>query len=253
MCSSHQSRIGLTIDDIHIISDQILSNQSQAESRTSQQLKEHSRLLTNILSSQSSIHNLLSTTTQPRAWFQSAMMCANEQSAGCVVQIQASHYQRSPCAVHCKCFCHMIKTVRSPASLKQLIGTLLIGYSGCPVRIGTSRGCTEASCLSRMTFQARVFYLFPSWFVAKSLIMGLTVQSLSEVNVSLKVLRIVPAGSEIFRLANLNDVDGLKSLLSRGLASPLDVDSNNYTAILVRLYFLSVSNMSGQVPVRNTL
>ena len=79
--------------------------------------------------------------------------------------------------------------------------------------------------------------------------MGLTVQSLSEVNVSLKVLRIVPLGSEIFRLTSLNDVDGLKSLLSRGLASPLDVDSKNLTAIWVRFNFLTFPSMLDQVLV----
>ena len=83
--------------------------------------------------------------------------------------------------------------------------------------------------------------------------MGFTIQSIGEISVSLKVLRIVPVGSEIFRLSNLNDVDGLKFLFSRGLASPLDVNTENQPAIWVRFYFLAVSNIPDQVLVQRIL
>ena len=217
-----------------MISDQIQSNQSLAKDRTAQQLNEHSRLLTHILGSQSSLHHILSTTTQSQVGTQRATISPSEQSVCRVIQIKASYHQRWPCTAYCKCTCHKVKTFQSPALLKRIIGTLFIKYSGYPACMGTPQRCTDADCVSQITFQTTVYYLFPSWFIAKAFILGLTTQSLGEISGSLKVQRIVPDGSEAFRLAQLGSVDGLKSLFRQGLASPFDVTVNGLSLIRVR-------------------
>ncbi|MCJ1359819.1 MAG: hypothetical protein MMC33_009822 [Icmadophila ericetorum] len=56
------------------------------------------------------------------------------------------------------------------------------------------------------------------------------------VNLSLTVTRIIPAGSDIFRFAYLDDVNGLKYLFSRGLASPNDIDFLGQSALYNALY-----------------
>ena len=52
---------------------------------------------------------------------------------------------------------------------------------------------------------------------------SLAVDFFDEVHVSLKVTRVVSEGAEVLQLANINDVQGLKRLFSKGLASPNDV------------------------------
>ena len=225
ICSSHQSRIGLTINEIHLISDQIQSNQLHAESRTAKQLKKQSHILTNILNSQSSLHHLLSAPIHSRTWTQGAMVSPHQQPLNRVVRVKASYGRRWLCAAYCKCACHVVKTFfQSPALLKQVIGTLIIGYAGYPIRWGTPQPCTESSCLSRRKIQATVKYLFPAWLIEKAFFLRVTAQQLGEIKVSLKVQRIVPIESEVFRLIFLpNGVDRLRALFRKGQASPNDV------------------------------
>ena len=157
----------------------------------------------------------------------------NDQSSNRVVHIRASYQQRSPCPTYCRCDCHKTHTFRSPTIVDHIIGDLFVGYSGYPNR-KTSQQCTEENCFSRFTFRVYVRYIFPSWFLAKAIVLGLMTQSLSEVSISLKVQRIIPTGSELFRLAMLNDRDGIKALFSKGLASPNDLDHNGANALYVR-------------------
>ena len=53
------------------------------------------------------------------------------------------------------------------------------------------------------------------------------------VSVSLTVRRLVPGGSEIFRLTQLDDVEGIKIPFNRGLASPNDSYPNGTPALVV--------------------
>ena len=57
---------------------------------------------------------------------------------------------------------------------------------------------------------------------------------LDEISVSLTVRRIIPAGSEIIRLARLDDVEGIKRLFSMGLASPNDSMESGQSVLFVR-------------------
>ena len=165
--SSYQSRIGLTIDEIYLISSQLRSNQSISDNRTAQQLNEHSRLLTNILSSQSTLHSLLQTQREPSEQIRvsaqsvSTSTLNSNQSSKQVVYIRASYQQRLPCPPHCRCSCHKIHTFQLPTMVNHVIGHLFIGYSGYPI-VRNVQKCTETCCLSQTTFRVYVRYIFPS-------------------------------------------------------------------------------------------
>ena len=49
---------------------------------------------------------------------------------------------------------------------------------------------------------------------------------------SFTVRNVVPSGAEIFRLQQLQDVNGLRQLLSKGLASPNDSVAGSGVSIL---------------------
>ena len=236
MHRSHQSRIGLTIDEIHIIAGQLQTSQSRSSDRTSQQLDEHSRLLANILSSQSSLQDLLQlhNSADEQTHSSTSMSLADhpEYPSSSTVRIRAYQYQRSPCTRNCGCACHNVQAFRSPALLHEVVGTLFVGYSGYPIK--ALQRCTEASCVSRSTFRAYVHYLFPSWFLLKAFTVAVISIFLSEISVSLTVRRIVPAGAEIFRLVRQDDINGIKRLFDMGLASPNDCFNEGQPTIMVR-------------------
>ncbi|KAL9116909.1 MAG: hypothetical protein Q9187_006561 [Circinaria calcarea] len=79
--SSHQTRIGLTIDEIHVISGQLRSNHHLSSDHTSQQLDQHSRLLASISSSQSTLQAL------PARLFASEPTVLNDHPALHIAQV----------------------------------------------------------------------------------------------------------------------------------------------------------------------
>ena len=218
--SSHQSRIALTIDEIYIVSGQIRSSQIDANHNAMQQLDEHSRILSRLLSGQSKLQDLLQLQTSVYP----AVNTLGEQASVPIIGVRAfaTQHQRSPCSRYCRCKCHHIHSFQSPGALHELIGTLFIGYSGCPVR--SLQRCTEPSCLSQTTFRTYVHYLFPSWFLTKALTAAFLLIFPAEIQVALTIRSIVPNGADIFRLQRTQDVDGMKKLFGSHLASPNDSD-----------------------------
>ena len=66
-------------------------------------------------------------------------------------------------------------------------------------------------------------YLFPLWFLKKAFIISLTTGFSNEIQVSLRVTRIVSAGAEVFLMAHQNNVNGLRRVFRERIASPNDM------------------------------
>ena len=241
---AHQSRIGLTIDEICIISSQLQMNHHLSGERITRQLDEHSRLLTHILTGQPDLQGQpqLRTSSDGQAQISAGGLVAttSDQSSGSIIRIRAHATQTSrlPCYPRCVCACHNIRSFSSPLLLHKTIGTLFIGYSGCPLR--SLHRCTDSNCLSQSTFRAYVHYHFPYWFVTKALTVALMSVYLDKISVSLTVRNVVSPGAEIFRLAYANDVDGLRGLFSVGSAAPNDSSSTGVTALIVCCFLNSI-------------
>ena len=162
---AHQLRIGLTIDEICIISGQLQMNHHLSGERITRQLDEHSRLLTHILTGQPDLQGLpqLRTSSGGQAQISTGGLVAatSNQSSGSIIRIRAHTTQtsRPSCYPHCGCACHSIRGFSSPPLFRAAIGTLFIGYSGCPLR--SLHRCTDTNCLSQSTFRAYVHYHFP--------------------------------------------------------------------------------------------
>ena len=229
----------MVIDEIQIISNHLRSSQSQAESHNAGQLNEHFRLLTNILVNQATLHSLLQTQRQAERPAQVLVSdtapVPGGYSSNRIVSVRAFCYQRSPCSSHCKCACHEVHTFQTPSFFNQVIGSLFVGYSGYPRRMGTSPRCTEAGCLSRSISRIYIHYCFPFWLLAKAVMFGLKTQSLGAISLSLTIRPIILNSSELFRLAGSSDVKGIQQLFSKGLASPNDCSEDGYSALYVRL------------------
>ena len=186
---------------------------------TIQQLDKQFEILRSLMDGQSELRDLLQL---GRTSIPGEDVSDDRQSPLPIIGIKAypTQYQKTPCSPFCGCRCHDIHSTKSPKALHELVGMLFIGYSGCPLRM--RQNCTEISCISQSPFRANVKYLFPSWFLATAITATLVKTFLAEIRVSLAVRRIIPTGAEIFRLQKTHDIDGLRPLFSKGLASPND-------------------------------
>ena len=131
-------------------------------------------------------------------------------------------HQFTPCAFNCICKCHAIRSYKSPPSLESIFGKLSIGYTGCSA--ASVPTCDTATCDNKVGFNACVNYFLPSWLCTKLLSISLANSPLGEPSAYLVMRRVVPSTAKIFQLAYLDDGDGIKRLISTGLASPMDMD-----------------------------
>lgn len=206
-----------------------------------QKLDEHSRLLTDILSSQADLQGCfpLRLASPHHADLPSSgfVAAADVQSSNSLIGVRAytPRLQQYRCIPHCTCACHTIRYFRSPHALHMAIGRLFVGYSGYP--LNARARCTVANCNIQSDSWTCVDYAFPSWLLARSLTIILVTRSYGEINVSLRVRRLVSSSAEIFRLCRLDDVGGLRRLFDKGLASPNDAEVRSGATALFVSYF----------------
>ena len=200
--------------------------QSRTDNMIVQRLDEQSSLLGSIVHSQSEIRGSLQFQAPPND--QSCIGSDNILFTGSsplnsLIRIRAyiPDNKWHSCPAHCRCTCHHEQRFTSSRWLHGALGILFVGYSGYP--LGILQRCTNISCQARRALKISVHYIFPAWFLTRSIKMCLINTSLNEIHASLQTKRLVPAGAEVFRLTETDDVDGLKDLFSRGLASPNDI------------------------------
>ena len=97
---------------------------------------------------------------------------------------------------------------------------MFMGYSGHPVT--GHHKCTEESCLAQTPFRTYVHYVFPRWFVMKSLTITLLSIFRAELGLSLTVNGVAIPGGDVIRAIQADDVNHLKQLFRKGLALPND-------------------------------
>ncbi|KAK0701447.1 ankyrin repeat-containing domain protein [Apiosordaria backusii] len=124
------------------------------------------------------------------------------------------------CPTSCICVCHRYLRLRSPERLQRICGVFFLELASLYMM---GRSCTKKSCRKQSTSIARLTYFFPQWLLLRMVSATLWVPDLQACNLSLKVPRVVPEESEIFCRARLGDIQGIQSLLDRGLASIYDV------------------------------
>ena len=142
---------------------------------------------------------------------------------------------RNSCGSHCDCTCHRKFRFRSPDFLDSVFGTLFLGYQASP---WFSQGCRNGRCRRSST---KLQYMFPKWFVKRSVALTIACSQPKGPELILRVLRLRPNNALVFFCAQYGYLDELKRLLENGKASLLDIDGYNRTALHVRLNVLVLS------------
>ncbi|EEP77276.1 predicted protein [Uncinocarpus reesii 1704] len=134
------------------------------------------------------------------------------------------------CRRGCPCACHSKQKASTPALLNRIFGQLFIGYAGLPL-VGPK--CDTARCLGSQASQVSVEYWFPLGFFSSTILrMQLGHQPNMGSLFHLDTLRKVPDSAQCVNLAVKGDIEGLKHLFSRGLASPRDISTTRGYSLL---------------------
>ncbi|EKG17698.1 hypothetical protein MPH_05147 [Macrophomina phaseolina MS6] len=124
------------------------------------------------------------------------------------------------CDPDCPCLCHKKLFVRSPKILEQFIGRLFLGYTCLPF---LKQPCTSVTCHQRSSNNASITYFLPRWFSEKAVSATFMSSPMGSPSLNLKIRRVVPEVSQLFRLSRYGDAQGLRDLFISGRASPDDV------------------------------
>ncbi|KXX73195.1 Ankyrin repeat domain-containing protein 7 [Madurella mycetomatis] len=137
---------------------------------------------------------------------------------------------RKTCQAACRCSCHSVLDKKTPAFMDGLLGQLFVGFSGWPL---LSAKCDSAACTGQRTSSVSLEYWFPLGICWSQIVrFSLAYEANVGPSLQLNTLRRVPDSSLCVSFALEGNIDGLKSLFNRGLASPRDVSSTRGYSLL---------------------
>ncbi|KAK2882614.1 hypothetical protein FQN49_000186 [Arthroderma sp. PD_2] len=141
---------------------------------------------------------------------------------------------RLRCAPSCTCACHTQQKTASPGLLNRLFGQMFIGYSGIPY---LSPSCDVNTCTKYRASKISMEYWFPMGFTSTILRMQAGYQANTGLLFQLQTLRSVPNDAQCVKFALDGNIEGLKYLFAKGLASPRDVSpARGYSLLRWALY-----------------
>ena len=138
--------------------------------------------------------------------------------------------QSGICRLGCLCRCHVQERASTPGLVDRVFGQIFVGYVGLPL---VNAKCDTDSCGKNQNARVSVEYWFPLSFVWSKIIrFQLTYQPHLGPQFELSTLRRVPDSAQCVNFALNGNIDGLKDLFSKGLASPQDVSTTRGYSIL---------------------
>ncbi|KAL9090460.1 MAG: hypothetical protein Q9159_001990 [Coniocarpon cinnabarinum] len=141
----------------------------------------------------------------------------------------------SMCRKSCHCSCHVRKGSIMPRFTDRVLGRLFVDYAGIPL-LGSQ--CDTNDCQTHKQSSATVEYWFPlGWFWSNILQFEMSYRTNMGPQFQLRTLRRVPDDAACVNFALNGNINGLRDLFSRGLASPQDVsETRGYSVLRWALY-----------------
>lgn len=134
------------------------------------------------------------------------------------------------CHPGCSCACHKQSRSTTPALMNRVLGQLFIGYAGIPL---LRPQCDSTRCEKRTLSHVDLEYWFPTGvFWSQIVRFHYAYQAHLGPQFYLSTLRRVPDNAHAVAFALGGNIDGLKDLFRRGLASPKDVSETRGYSLL---------------------
>ena len=136
----------------------------------------------------------------------------------------------STCPVACSCVCHTTIKASTPAMIDRVLGRLFIDFAGLPL---LKPDCDAEGCMKSQSPWISLQYWFPLGYLWSEIFrLQIAYRANLGPKVSLSTLRRVPDTALSIKYAMTGNIDGLKTLFTRGLASPEDVCSTRGYSLL---------------------
>ena len=139
------------------------------------------------------------------------------------------------CQLSCRCSCHASSKCSTPTIVDRIVDQLFVHYAGLPL---LNKKCDMSGCQKSQTPHMNIEYWFPlGIFNPQILRIQADIQSHPSPQFSLSTFRRVPDSAQCVTYALTGNIDGLKDLFNRGLASPKNVSSTRgYSVLRVTLW-----------------
>ena len=139
------------------------------------------------------------------------------------------------CRPSCPCQCHRQRKTATPSAIDRWVGMLSVQFAGIPM---TNVKCNCATCEKSQSPQVSVEYWLPIGILWSQIIrLKMGYEPSIGPQLQLSMLRRVPDSAPGIEFAMNGNIDGLKDLFRRGLASPRDVSSTRgYTMLRWAMY-----------------
>lgn len=138
--------------------------------------------------------------------------------------------QHNACDPGCLCACHLQARSATPSLVNRALGQIFVEYAGLPLLIAK---CDTDLCEKAQSPHLSFEYWFPLGFVWSQIFrLCLTFEPNIGPREELNTLRRVPDSAQCVNFALNGNIDGLKDLFKRGLASPWDVSSTRGYSVL---------------------
>ena len=138
--------------------------------------------------------------------------------------------QYTSCRPGCPCNCHLERKSALPAIVDRIVGQLFVSYAGLPLVSGK---CNTDSCEKSQSPAVSFEYWFPQGILWSQIVrLQLTYQANVGPQYGLSSLRRVPDSAQCINFALNGNIDGLRDLFIRNLASPRDVSSTRGYSLL---------------------
>ncbi|KAL8701585.1 MAG: hypothetical protein Q9201_004829 [Fulgogasparrea decipioides] len=133
---------------------------------------------------------------------------------------------KQSCVEWCSCQCHTRSTVGFPRTLKSFLGQLFIEYAfSGPV-------CNERGCQRWPVSSTKVTYYPPRYLMSRYVRFVAHHSPLDGPNLSVRVPRVMEWQHDLWKHANVGNVQAIKALFSEGRASPYDVNPRGCNALI---------------------
>ena len=154
------------------------------------------------------------------------------------VRVRLDKYT-STCPTACNCICHTTMRASTPTIIDRVLGQLFISYAGLPL---LNPKCDAECCRQSRNPWISLQYWFPlSYFWSQIFCLQVAYRAHLGPQVALSTLRRVPNSALCIKYAITGDIEGLKTLFTRGLASPTDVCSvRGYSLLRVSMPYVSI-------------
>lgn len=240
-----QVRLQTSVQDVALVTEQISIKNSKLNrancTKHSLQDDHLSQLSKQVLQLQTNIEDQQSTRAQVED-LRDILISGKEQTVKTglghdsesgfdgVIDVRTSIKGIDQCNGSCTCCCHPKRRIRFTETLSSLTGSMCLSYGGGQI----SRSCDQSSCKRNLHTTFKLTYYFPRWFLIKVVSVLLSFDPAGSPNMSMQMPCIRPDTSRIFHLATAGDIEGMKLMFERGLASPNDVsDTFGYSVLHV--------------------